>query len=34
MEKEKEYYKNTVETLNGKVDFLMEHMLNGETESS
>ena len=34
MEKEKEFYKNQMDTLSGKVDFLMEHMLNGESESS
>lgn len=34
MEKEKEYYKSQMDTLSGKVDFLMEHMLDGEKESS
>lgn len=33
MEKEKEFYKNKVDTLTGKVDFLMEHVLDGEGES-
>ena len=33
MEKEKDYYKNKVDTLSGKVDFLMEHVLDGEIES-
>lgn len=34
LEKEKDYYKNKVDTLSGKVDFLMEHVLEGESESS